>query len=110
MPKINLVLLGCLVLAHLLYDFHWQGPFVADMKGKSLFILFVHAGTWALLLWFVLWAFGFMAWWPLPFLFITHATTDYWKSHKPKTPEYWHLIYVDQGIHFLTVLIIWIMA
>jgi hypothetical protein len=43
-------LYSVLFLAHLLYDFHWQGPFIAEMKGKSWFLLLVHAVTWALLL------------------------------------------------------------
>lgn len=95
-----------LLLAHLLYDFHWQGPFVADMKGKSPFILCVHALTWALFLGVALYLFGALAWWHVPFLFITHALTDNWKARKPKTPEYWHLIYVDQGIHLATIVVV----
>jgi hypothetical protein len=96
-------LFSLLVLAHLLYDFHWQGPFIAEMKGKSWFILGVHALTWALLLCAVLWARGSLVPWHLPFLFITHFGTDAWKSRQPKTPETWNLIYVDQGIHLLTL-------
>ena len=45
--------LAALVLAHLMYDFHWQGPFIAEMKGKNWFLLGVHALTWALTMWVV---------------------------------------------------------
>ena len=101
-----MILFGALLLAHLLYDFHWQGPFIAAEKGKHLFLLAVHALTWALLLGAVLWGFGALAWWHMPFLFTTHAATDYWKSHKPATPETFGLIYVDQTIHLATILIV----
>ena len=45
-----MILFSALLLAHLLYDFHWQGDFVANMKGERWFILVVHALTWTLLL------------------------------------------------------------
>ena len=50
MPREYLFL--ALLLAHLLYDFHWQGPFIAKNKGKHDFLLAVHCMTWALLLWY----------------------------------------------------------
>lgn len=101
-----MIIFLAILLAHLLYDFHWQGQFVADMKGKSPFILCVHAGTWALLLWFTLYLFGASAWWHLPFLLATHALTDNWKARQPRTPETWRFIYVDQAIHLATIIIV----
>ena len=90
------------LLAHLLYDFHWQGPFIADNKGKYPFLLVVHALTWTMLLGAVLWACGALSWWQLPFLFVTHAVTDNWKARQPKTPDRFWLIYIDQFIHLFT--------
>ena len=93
-----------LLLAHLLYDFHWQGPFISEMKSKSWFILGVHALTWALLLCAVLWWFGALAWWHLPYLTVTHFACDAWKSRQPKTPATWHYIYYDQAFHLVTMI------
>jgi len=101
-----MILFLLVLLAHLLYDFHWQGPFIAEFKGKYDFILFVHALTWTLILCVPLYALGTFAWWKLGFLFITHFFIDRWKARKPKTPENWNLIYVDQGLHLLTMIIV----
>ena len=69
-----IVLLPILVLVHLLYDFHWQGPFIAEMKGKSWFLLGVHSLTWALCLWVTLylWRGGVADYWILAFWAGTH--------------------------------------
>ena len=99
-----------LLLAHLLYDFHWQGAFVADMKGESWFILAVHCLTWALLLAAVLYGFGALAVWHLPFLFAAHMISDAWKSRQPKTPATWHYIYYDQASHLVAILIVVLVA
>jgi predicted membrane protein len=93
-----------MLLAHLLYDFHWQGDFIASMKGKNRFILGVHALTWAMLLTAVLWHFGQATWMRFAFLFVTHFFTDRWKSRLPKTPEWFWAIYVDQAIHLISIM------
>ncbi len=103
----RLVTVFCaLLLGHLLYDFHWQGPFIADNKGKRPFLLVVHALTWTLLLVAVLWWFGVLSWWHPVFLFLSHCATDYWKSHQPRTPDAFWYIYIDQSIHLLTLVIV----
>jgi hypothetical protein len=99
-------LLGALLLAHLLYDFHWQGPFIAENKGKRPFLLFVHSLTWSMLLCFVLYLFGVLSWWQLPFLLFMHGITDYWKSHLPHDDAHFYLIYIDQAIHVMTILVV----
>jgi hypothetical protein len=30
---------------------------------------------------------------------------DNWKSKLPKTPEYFNAIYIDQGLHLITIII-----
>lgn len=104
MPREYLFL--ALLLAHLLYDFHWQGPFIAENKGKHDFLLAVHCMTWALLLWAVLAVTGYNSWWKLGVLYATHYFIDYWKSHKPQTPENFKLIYVDQALHLVTIILV----
>jgi hypothetical protein len=92
------------LLAHLLYDFHWQGPFISEFKGKSKFILFVHALTWTMFVSAVLWWFGALAPWKFALLLVSHLLVDGWKCRLPKTPEWFWAIYVDQGIHLLSLM------
>lgn len=92
-----------LLLAHLLYDFHWQGDFVAQNKSRYKFILVVHALTWALLLSLVLWMLNALVAWKLLFLFASHLVTDGWKSRLPRSPEWFWAIYVDQAIHVASI-------
>jgi hypothetical protein len=94
-----------LLLAHLLYDFHWQGDFIGQNKGKYPFLLFIHALTWSMLLGVVLIFFGMFTTWKIAFLFITHFLIDNWKARLPKTPEYFYAIYIDQGLHLITIAI-----
>ena len=102
----KLYLFGAMLLLHLLYDFHWQGPFIAEYKGKYDFILAVHALTWAMLL-CVPWYFaGALTWGVFAWLFVTHALIDRWKARKPRTPETWPLIYVDQALHLVTMIFV----
>lgn len=95
-----------LLLVHLLYDFHWQGPFISQAKSKYDFLLGVHALTWALLLGAVLFLTDSLTWWQLPFLFVGHFVIDRWKSHKPQTPDLFWLLYVDQALHLLQIIIV----
>jgi hypothetical protein len=103
------LMFAALILVHLLYDFHWQGPFIGNMKSKSNFLLAVHALTWAMLLCTVIYFMGALSWWQLPFLFITHLLIDYWKCHKTyeiTQPEYWKYLYIDQVLHLITIIIV----
>ena len=93
-----------MLLAHLLYDFHWQGQFRADNKGKRIFLLFIHALTWAMIVSVPLIVLqGLIIWKPI-FLFITHFFIDMWKSRQPRTDDNFYLIYIDQFAHLITIL------
>lgn len=104
MNKIIIFLI--ILLIHLLYDFHWQGEFIAINKGKYLFILIIHCFTWALFIWLAGYLLISFAWWKLAFLFITHFVSDYWKSHQLKTDENFYQIYIDQSIHLTTLILV----
>lgn len=94
-----------LLLAHLLYDFHWQGEFIAKWKYKYRFILFVHALTWSLLICSVLSAFGHFQVWKAPFALATHYWIDAWKCSYPNDEKYFWTIYVDQTLHLISLII-----
>ena len=94
-----------LLFWHLLYDFHWQGPYIAAEKGKHFFLLMIHALTWALGCVFILYFMGVLSWWQFPFLYITHLVCDYWKSHHRQAPQAFYLLYIDQAVHLLTLVV-----
>ena len=101
-----ITLFAVIILAHLLYDFHWQGDFIAMNKGKYIFILFVHCITWALFIWLIGYFMAGWLVWKLAFLFATHFICDYWKSHQPKTDKNFYLLYIDQAVHLLTLIVV----
>ncbi len=92
-----------LLLAHLLYDFHWQGPFIGEMKGKFWFILGVHALTYALCLWGVLYLFGMASWGKLIVLLVSHFAIDAWKARYTKLPLLGVALWIDQGLHVVVM-------
>jgi hypothetical protein len=71
---------GFVLLAHLLYDFHWQGDFVATWKSKSWFILAIHALTYGLVICLTLTFLGIYEPWHLPFFVIGHFIIDGFKA------------------------------
>lgn len=95
-----------LLLAHLLYDFHWQGAFIAEMKGKSWFLLGVHSLTWALFLGAVLFHTGRLCWWTISFLATTHFAIDAWKARYTELPPLGLAFWIDQALHLATMLIV----
>lgn len=99
-----MMILGAMILAHLLYDFHWQGDFIGQYKSKYDFLLLVHSTTWALLISAVLYYFGIFLVWKFFFLWITHHVIDYWKCRKlDKTYALTSDLWIDQALHLITI-------
>lgn len=96
-----------LLLIHLLYDFHWQGSFIADYKSKSWFILGVHSITWGLCIYGVMYLFAEQQPWMLPFLIGTHFVIDAWKTRWTSLAPLGAALWIDQLLHLITLLIIW---
>ena len=101
------MILLALLLAHLLYDFHWQGSFISNMKGKSWFLLGIHALTWALVLWFTLALFGNATSGDLVWLFVTHFAIDAWKArYNKRFAPLGAALWIDQGLHICSLLVV----
>jgi hypothetical protein len=94
-----------LLLAHLLYDFHWQGEYIATNKKSNLFILAIHALTWAMLLGAVLCFTGEFSLSKVGFLFVSHFVIDLIKC-RAKNGQSMMWLYIDQSLHFVTMLIV----
>lgn len=101
-----MILFLSLILVHLLYDFHWQGQFVADNKGKYPFVMFIHSLTWALCLFFVLYLFGITSYFALIFWFVTHFAIDDLKCMLiSKYKQGFWTLYLDQFLHLITIIV-----
>ena len=103
--KTTSILFLIVLLIHLLYDFHWQGDFIATNKGKRIFILVVHCLTWGLFIWLAGYFLADWHVWKLAFLFVTHFASDYWKSHQPQTERNFYFIYIDQTVHLASIIV-----
>jgi len=97
-----------MLLVHLLYDFHWQGVFIGEYKSKYPFIMFVHSFTWALIVYLPLLYFtGIFAPILFSFLIFSHYVIDTWKCNELKKGKKMWLVYVDQVLHLVSILIVW---
>jgi len=104
----QLTMLFFLVLAHLMYDFHWQGAFIAKIKAESWFLLGVHALTWAMLMGTILFLFkaDHILTWRVPFLFATHFVVDAWKARYTRLDALGAGLWIDQALHALTLFLV----
>lgn len=72
-----------LLFAHLLADYPLQGDFLAKEKGKNPVALFAHAGIWTGTILVAVYLLGFNVMiFDAIWLFLVHATADYWKENK----------------------------
>lgn len=94
-----------LAIAHLLYDWHWQGEFIGVGKSSSNFLLIVHCLTWAFLIGGILAIYGYHNVGNVPFLYLTHFIVDFWKcrivpSNKRMTNK---ILLADQVLHIMSI-------
>ena len=66
-----------------------------------------HVIIWTTIICVPLRLFEVLTWWHPIFLFVIHYLSDKWKSSQPKDDAHWYLIYWDQGIHLIQLLIVW---
>lgn len=98
-----------LLTAHCIADYPLQGEFLANFKGKNLFLLFVHSFIWAGVIYFALHLLkGTTATeWKFVFLLLGHMTIDKWKcSRKDKSRALTTDLYIDQFLHLLQIVIV----
>jgi hypothetical protein len=96
------------ILAHLLYDFHWQGDFVGTMKSKYWFIMFIHCLTYALVITATLVLLGALqGWWVLWVLLVSHILIDSWRvlvSRKKGIDSLDEPLFLDQMLHLVVLM------
>ena len=95
-----------LIVLHFIADFPLQGEFLANMKGKFDYLLFVHAFMWAGVISAGLVYFDLFAWWKVVMLLIGHFFIDRWKARKEdKNFALTRDLWIDQSLHLGQLLI-----
>jgi len=97
-----------LIFAHVIGDIALQGEFLAMNKGKIWWCMLWHSIIWAGCICFALEYLGIPTpLWKWIFLIGLHYTIDEWKCKSTKEFLSWHL-WVDQGLHMIQCLIVFI--
>lgn len=93
-----------LMVLHHIADVAFQPSWLIKNKGLHWWSVYEHAFIWAGLISFGLLWFDIFTWWKFIFLLVVHFLIDFTKYRK--LPE-WHWVYVDQGLHYLQLLIVY---
>ena len=95
-----------LIWLHMIGDYPLQGDFLAQVKGKNDYILFCHSVIWTGCITVGLLLLGLFTWWKASMLLAGHFVIDRWKARKQdKSHSLTCDLWIDQGLHFLQLLI-----
>jgi hypothetical protein len=103
------MILFWLVFAHCMGDMAFQTQFIADRKGKNFFFMMLHAIIWTGSINIVLEIFNIFSPWKFLLLIIPHMIIDFWKANLPRDDKHMWAIYVDQSLHFLQLVAVWLL-
>ena len=106
-----------LLFAHFVGDISLQSNFQASNKGKVSYVMFSHCVVWAGCISVALNYAGCFVWWKFVSLVILHWATDLIKYkvavkfgiHSREGNGYWSLSYIDQSLHGLQILLVYIL-
>ncbi len=92
---------------NLVGDYPLQGEFLANIKGKSDYLLFVHCVIWTGTICIGLYLLGIFALWKVVFLLVGHFIIDRWKARKiNKEKSLTRDLYIDQILHLIQILMV----
>ncbi|HUS50148.1 MAG TPA: DUF3307 domain-containing protein [Candidatus Paceibacterota bacterium] len=92
--------------AHCIGDMVLQSSFMSEYKGKFWYPMFSHVFIWTMCISLVLNYFEIFTYWKFGFLFIGHWLMDKWKSNTPRDDAHRWCMYVDQGWHFIQIIVV----
>ncbi|WP_054695267.1 DUF3307 domain-containing protein [Syntrophomonas palmitatica] len=107
-----------LYFANLLFDYPLQNEFMARLKSKNIYILFVHSAIWGLGLSILLQYFQLFAWWKVFFLVFGHMAIDGFKARELYRPanergttraldnKDFAALYIDQLLHIVQLAVV----
>ena len=91
--------------AHFIGDIALQSSWQADNKGKLWYVMLSHCIIWTTCICIPLRLFGYCTVWTPFWLCAGHYILDTAKCKFPNTPDYWRLIYPDQLLHLIQIII-----
>ncbi len=95
-----------LLFAHMIGDMSFQTTFIAHNKGKYFFLMFAHIMIYLGTIGIALHLLNIFSWYAIVWIGIGHWAMDLWKSRQPKDDEHFYQIYIDQGWHYLQLLMV----
>jgi hypothetical protein len=100
-----------MILLHLLYDFHWQGQFIGEYKGKYPFIMFIHSLTYGMIvgLPYIIVKQDVWSVFLIAVLVVSHYFIDTLKNKWIGiTGEDMWLVYIDQFLHLVVLVSVYL--
>ena len=97
-----------LIVSHSIGDFALQPSWMGKMKSKDPYTLIAHCFVWTGIISLVLASFGNLSFWKILFLFFGHLTCDFLKHQSYYKLNFHVKNSIDQGFHFLQILIVWL--
>lgn len=99
-----------LILAHSIGDIALQNEWQSQNKGKKWDVMLGHCLVWTACICVALQFLGIFALWKVFYLVLVHWLVDYWKCkqrewNKEEKKWWW---FMDQGLHFLQLIVVWI--
>lgn len=103
---VGFIEIGLLWYAHCIGDMILQSSFMSNFKSKFWYPMFSHVFIWTATVSLVLSYLGLFTPGKFVFLFIGHWLMDAWKSRQPRDDAHRWCMYVDQGWHFIQLVIV----
>jgi len=97
-----------LLFAHFIGDIALQGQWQADNKGTHWFVMLCHCMIYTALICIALEYIGMLELWKVFFILVGHILIDTWKCTYETKPENMWTLYVDQTIHLIQLVIVFV--
>ena len=94
-----------LIIAHMFADMALQPSFFAKKKAERPGIMLFHTMMVTGAVSIPIFIFGTLTYPIIAFLIVTHFIIDSWKSRVPKDDAHFYAIYLDQGLHFVCMIL-----
>ena len=87
-------------------DMPLQTSFISQNKGKHFYLMFCHIMTYCGAIGIALHLLDIFNWYYILWIAIGHVIMDMWKSRQIRDDAHFWMIYIDQGWHYLQLLMI----
>ena len=98
-----------LIFSHFIGDIALQNSWQSDNKGRLWYAMFSHCMIWTGAICITLQFLGIFVLWKALFLLIGHYLIDSWRVKRMKTEETTKDLYLDQSLHILQIIIVYLL-